>query len=252
VRDIVYSPDSLLLASISENSRISIYNVTKKYQPIKTIDCKFPISFIDDFPNNNYFSLAFSPDSRLLANISSNANSITIWETANFSLKYNLDLTGSIICKVKFAPNNKDFIVLTSTSRLKFFRLSNGDISLFKDVPPVHDFECLDFSISDNCKFLITSGKDGFIKVFDYFMRGDILPAAQCFLGHYNFGKRVLFSQDVSHIFSSGDFNGIFTWKFFGDNEFNADIEDVYEPVEAKINKRATSAGKKGVRFSLT
>ena len=36
----------------------------------------------------------------MLANISSNANTITVWETSNFSLRYHLDVTGDIISKI--------------------------------------------------------------------------------------------------------------------------------------------------------
>jgi WD40 repeat protein len=63
-----------------ENSRIIIFDVSNEYAPVKTIDY--------DFPNNNYLSLDFTKDGKYLANISTNANTITIWETDNFTLKY--------------------------------------------------------------------------------------------------------------------------------------------------------------------
>ena len=50
--------------------------------------------------SGSYYSLSFSPDGKYLANISSNANNVTIWETKNFSLKFHLDLTGDIIAKI--------------------------------------------------------------------------------------------------------------------------------------------------------
>ena len=58
-----------------------------------------------------------------MANISSNANTVTIWETVNFSLRYHLDITGDIISKIRFAPNGKDIVLLTTSSKLKFYRL---------------------------------------------------------------------------------------------------------------------------------
>lgn len=103
-----------------KSSKIVIFNVEKGYQPVKTIDY--------DFPNNNYFSLAFSSDGKYLANISSNANTVTIWETKNFSLKFHLDLTGEVISKIKFAPSGKDFIVLTTSSKLKFYRVGFSEL----------------------------------------------------------------------------------------------------------------------------
>ena len=113
--DITFSDDNKFMSVFHKSSKIVIFNMEKGYQPVKTIDY--------DFPNNNYFSLTFSPNGKYLANISSNANTITIWETKNFSLKFHLDLTGDIISKIRFAPNDKDLVVLTTSSKLKFYRI---------------------------------------------------------------------------------------------------------------------------------
>jgi hypothetical protein len=37
--------------------------------------------------------------------------------------------------------------------------------------------ECLDFVISKNNRYIVCTGKEGVIKVFDYFMRGEIIPS---------------------------------------------------------------------------
>ena len=67
-----------------------------------------------------------------MANISTNANTITVWETINFTLRYEIDLTGHLLYKLRFAPNGKDLVVLTTTSKLKFFRIGVGEISEYK------------------------------------------------------------------------------------------------------------------------
>lgn len=164
VKCVRFSPDELKLAVMNENSRIIIFDCENEFSVIKTIDY--------DFPNNNYFSIDFSRDGRLLANISTNANTITIWETDNFTLKYQLDLTGNIISKLQFAPNSKDLVVMTVTSKLKFFRIGNSEVTEFREIPNINNFECLDFKISPNNKYLITAGKDGLLKVYDYYFRG--------------------------------------------------------------------------------
>lgn len=46
-----------------------------------------------------------------------------------------------------------------------------------KEAYGVTDMECLDFEISDNNKFIFVAGREGVIKVFDYFMRGDIIAS---------------------------------------------------------------------------
>ena len=118
----------------------------------------------------------------MLANISSNANIITVWETRNFSLRYHLDLTGDIISKIEFAPNGKDLVILTTSSKLKFYRLGtsarDSELMHVKDTYGITDMECLDFQISNNNRFIICTGKEGTIKVFDYFMRGEVIPSS--------------------------------------------------------------------------
>ena len=88
--------------------------------------------------------------------------------------------------KILFAPNCHDLIILTATSKLKFFRLGLGEITEFKDIPNIHDYECLDFCVSHNNKYIFTCGKDGQIRVWDYFMRGTESPVYQGFVGHYS------------------------------------------------------------------
>lgn len=113
-----------------------------------------------------------------MANISSNANNVTVWETKNFSLKFHLDLTGDIIQKIRFAPNCKDFVVLTTSSKLKFYRISFNELQFIKESYGVTDMECLDFEISSNNKFIFLAGKEGLIKVYDYFMRGEVIASS--------------------------------------------------------------------------
>jgi len=176
VMDIEFSLDNRFMAVFFKSGKIVIMNKERpgEFLPVKNIDY--------EMPNSNYCSLAFSADSTLLANISSNANTITVWETRNFSLRYYLDLTGDTISKLAFAPNNKDLVILTTSSKLKFYRLGQSardtELMHVKDIYGVTDMECLDFQISSNCKFIVCSGKEGTVKVFDYFMRGDVIPSS--------------------------------------------------------------------------
>lgn len=225
VMDLQYSPDNKFLAVFYKSCRIVIFNVEKGYQPVKNIDY--------EFPNENYFSLCFSPDDKYLANISSNANNITVWETKNFSLKFHIDLTGDIISKVRFAPNGKDLVVLTTSSKLKFYRLTFSELLFNKEIYGVTDLECMDFAISPNCKFIACCGKEGVVRVYDYFMRGSVVPSYQGFIGHFKCPKRIYWQDDMRFIYTLGDGNGIFRWTFFGDKEHPSDWSTHYEELEA-------------------
>ena len=94
VMDIEFSLDNRFMAVFFKSGKIVIINKERpgEFLPVKNIDY--------ELPNQNYCSLSFSIDSSMLANISSNANIITVWETRNFSLRYHLDLTGDVISKI--------------------------------------------------------------------------------------------------------------------------------------------------------
>lgn len=118
VMDIGFSPEGKFMATFFKNGKIVIFNLeNEEYTPVKNIDY--------EFPNANYFSLSFSPEDLYMANISSNANIITIWETRNFSLRWYIDLTGEVISKIAFGSNGKDLFVLTTTSKLKILRIDS-------------------------------------------------------------------------------------------------------------------------------
>ena len=175
VMDIDFSLNNKFMAVFYKSGKIVIINKEKgKFTPVKNIDY--------ELPNSNYCSLSFSPDSTMLANISSNANTVTVWETRNFSLRYHLDITGDIIQKLQFAPNGKDIVILTTSSKLKFYRLGSSmrdtELTHIKDSYGVTDMECLDFQISRNNKFILCAGKEGVIKVYDYFMRGEVVASS--------------------------------------------------------------------------
>ena len=111
--DIDFSQDNKFMAVFYKCGKIVIINKERpdEFNPVKNIDY--------ELPNQNYCSLSFSPDGALLANISSNANTITIWETRNFSLRYHLDVTGDVISKIQFAPNGRDIVLLANSSKQK-------------------------------------------------------------------------------------------------------------------------------------
>lgn len=181
VMDIQFDKIGKFMAVFFRNGKIVIINLQKEFQPVKNIDY--------EHPNAHYFSMSFSDDGAFFANISSNANTVTIWETKNFSLKWFIDLTGELISKIQFAPNGKDMLVMTTSCKLKYIRIDplsspSDELETVRDQYGLADKECSDFFITPNNRFVIVAGKDGMIRVYDYFMRGKILPQQQVFTGH--------------------------------------------------------------------
>lgn len=90
---------------------------------------------------------------------------------------------------------------------------------------------CTDFEISSNNKFIICTGQEGVIKVFDYFMRGKPLASSQMFLGHFKWPRKVTLSHDMKYAYSVGDFNGLYRWMFHGDPSLPEDLMGYCEKV---------------------
>lgn len=107
-----------------------------------------------------------------------------------------------------------------------------------KDCYGITDLECVDFHISDNNRFIVCAGKEGIIKVFDYFMRGEIIPSSQAFMGHFAWPDKAIFSRDLRFIFSVGKFNGIYKWSFYGDKSMPDDVEEFYEELESEVRAK--------------
>jgi len=237
VMDIEFSLDNKFMAVFFKSGKIVIINKERPdhFQPVKNIDY--------ELPNQNYCSLSFSMDSSMLANISSNANTITVWETRNFSLRYHLDVTGDIISKIAFAPNGRDLVLLTISSKLKFYRLGQSardeELLHVKDSYDITDMECVDFQITTNNRFIICAGKEGVIKVYDYFMRGGPVASTQAFLGHFKHPTRLCVQKDLRNVYSCGEFNGIYKWTFYGDATKPEDLSQFCEELAGEKEARA-------------
>ena len=221
--DIQFARGGKFMAVFYKNAKIVIFNIESECKAVKNIDY--------EFPNSQHFSLSFSPDGAYLANISSNANTITIWETKNFSLRWYVDMTGEVLSKIMFAPNGRDLLVLTTTSKLKYLRITPNSVEVetVREQYGLTDQETVDFTVSQNNKFVICSGKDGQIKVYDYFMRGKLLAAHQAFTGHFKYASKICLADDLRYLYTVGLGNGIFRWSFFGDREMPTDLTVLFE-----------------------
>ena len=99
--------------------------------------------------------------------------------------------------------------------------------------------ECIDFQITSNNRYIICSGKEGVIKVYDYFMRGEVIASSQAFLGHFKFPRRVIIQKDMRNVFSIGELNGIYKWTFYGDTSHPDDITQYFEELESERAAKA-------------
>lgn len=129
-------------------------------------------------------------------------------------------------------------MLLTTSSKLKFYRLGSSardtELEHIKDSYGITDMECVDFQISKNNRFIICAGKEGTIKVYDYFMRGEVIASSQAFLGHFRHPSRIAISKDLRNVYSVGELNGIYKWCFYGDPSTVEDLSVFCEELESE------------------
>ena len=68
-------------------------------------------------------------------------------------------------------------------------------------------------------------------------MRGKILAAHQAFSGHFKYASKICLSDDLRHLYTVGQGNGIFRWNFYGDREMPADLTILFEKTQKEIQR---------------
>ncbi len=110
-----YSSDGRYIALLKSNGRVVIYDVKERdYEPVKSIE--------HQVPHPQFHALKFSPDARILATLSYNANAILLYETINFTHKAQIDLVGHMARDFYFSPNLLELAVLTLSNQVKYYR----------------------------------------------------------------------------------------------------------------------------------
>lgn len=244
LKRVCYSRNSETLAVADVNGKICLLDAReRRYETFKTIEV--------DNANTVYMDIAFSADDELFGHIGSNANTVCLWETTNYSLKYRLDCAGEVISKLQFPANGRDLLLLTATAKLKYFRIDSERQRCYQtmEVPGLHDLECTNFCVSDNCRFVLTCSKDYSVKVFDYMMRGEVAPAFQGFLGHQSYPIKLMLSPkgNAFLVSISGETNFVHVWDCFASAAEHSNetlpAGKEYERIEDTLNLEEKKVG---------
>ena len=85
---------------------------------------------------------------------------------------------------------------MTTTSKLKVMRVDHdsgqNELQSVRDQYGITDKECTDFTIAPNGKFIFVAGKENLIRVYDYFLRGQVIAAQQAFDGHLEHATKIV------------------------------------------------------------
>lgn len=131
VKSISWSPDSRMIASTSQDGTIRIFNtLTGQEENTFTV--------LRNNPPGSIFSVAWNPNSDLIATAESNSSKILIWDTFTGTMMQSLESEQNGLASVKWSPDgkylasisrHKVLVWLFDTGRVhKRFIPENGDI----------------------------------------------------------------------------------------------------------------------------
>lgn len=168
-----------------------------------------------------------------------NPNTIRILKTGTWTPCYSISFEEEIV-KAAFSPIKRDLFILTSKSQLKKCRLQENSITMEREYWTLHNGLITDFQISKNAAYIFTVGEDNLLKVWDYFMRGKLMPTFQAFTTGGKIRDVVLSNDNFNFIFSYGvENNGIFCWQFYSDlvSRILEEEDDIQEQTELPVRE---------------
>jgi WD40 repeat protein len=208
---VTHSGDGKLLLTASEDAQFCVYDVMRKYQPVKTL----PVEL-----QGEAVAACFSPDSHQFAVLGNNGNSISLWDSFTFTLKFHIT-PNTFIYGIAFAPNGQDLLALTKSAewRLRYYGLDGFKAEVIKEIAGMHPNSVMQaLALTMNSKYVVTGGNDRIIKVWDYAMKPTASPQHQAFIGHSGSVSNLIFSTDNRYLISTAEgSDGLFIWAFQGD-----------------------------------
>ena len=220
IQDIKISPNGIYCGLGDKKGFYSQLECANNFQFVKTFEGEVGTSKI---------SCEFSPDNKYFATIGGLASCVNIWSLTSLNRVYKIATHNSFIHSIKFSNHDKyEQIVLTCDSKVKFYSM-NGDIANLRgEIPFSHSGFLSSVNITKNHKYVITTGGDKQVKVWDYLLRATTGPGShQKINGHASPIYCSAISADSKTIFTAGGYEGIYIWDFKGDVDTEFDQEQV-------------------------
>ncbi len=235
ITDILFSKDGKNLVCGDSSLYLHLYDADRDYTLIRVLPNTISV------PG----SLCGGEDGKYLAVIGSCNFLITVFETATLNEVLRIDMSStsnssSLLLNDNsnsFMTGNNNFetavclaysplelnhiLCITASNKLLKFDAKNG--RLISTITGMHRNHTNCVSVSTDGRFLITSGDNGMLKVWDYQMRLD--RNYQLFVGHSQTVNKILFTPDNNGLISVGD--ALFFWDFMAFSVPNENINEM-------------------------
>jgi WD40 repeat protein len=148
-------------------------------------------------------SLAFSPDSRLLAGAGVSA-SVVVWDTGTGKVEQHLEPGMVLFRSVAFSPNSRFLAAIGFDGMVRIWGVASGrELRRLEGANPTPNV----IAFSPNGKMLASAGQDHALHLWDLESGRDIGPP-----GHVSAVQQVLFSPDSKSIVSAANDGSVRCW----------------------------------------
>ena len=156
----------------------------------------------------------FTPDERFLATIGASNSKVNIWQLSSLTKVYDIDLKNSYVHSLSITSNrNYELLVLTCDQKLKAYSLGMEKAKFRGEIRNTHDLFISSVVTLPNLKYLITTGGDKQVSVWDYKMRlNNGKDSSLSFNAHSSPIYTMAVSKHCKRIFTAGGGEGIYEW----------------------------------------
>ena len=210
LNNLLYIQNDKLLVTMSAQGNLSIHDSSNNYIQIKIINIDTPAIYTD-------ISLAVEAD--YFATIGSESNCALVWNSLTFGLKNRVPINNFFIKRICLINKNLLACILDNCN-VRFYALSETEGIFIKELMNLHINNINQFISSHNYKYLISSGEEGMIKIWDMKMVFKPMQSYQQFIGHSTGVRGLILMENKGLLISSSENSGIYFWNFLGDTTF--------------------------------
>ena len=236
LNNLLYIQNDKLLVTMSAQGNISIHDCSNNYIQIKIINIDTPAIYTD-------ISLAVEAD--YFSTIGPESNCVLVWNSLTFGMKNRVPINNFFIKRICLINKNLLACILDNCN-VKFYALSTYEGVCIKELMNLHINNVNQFITSHNYKYLISSGEEGMIKVWDMKMVFKTMHSYQQFIGHATGVRGLILMENKGLLISASENSGIYFWNFLGDTTFTEseiiqEIEKLNVPSHLKmLNEKST------------
>jgi WD40 repeat protein len=239
ITQIEFIQNDAYLISMNSQGHMSIHDTYNNFMQIKSIRIDEPTPFTD---------ISLTHDKEYFATIGPEANCVLVWNSKTFGLKNRVPINNFFIKRVCLITKNILAVVLENCS-IQYYSIGTYEGLLVKEFPNVHIDKVNELLISKNYKYMLTSGEEGMIKIWDSKMLYRNYMSYQQYIGHSTGVRALIVLEQKSLIITASDNSGIFFWNFLGDLTFcETEITQEFE----KLGKLKEIPNKKQVNTMST